>query len=220
MDLTTQTPEQIDTQLAEVYGRWYKTMDVVGTVEGYIKKHHEGAAKFAQGMRVYRSCTPERLAELEAKLEAARAAADVVLAEAEPFEAEFTRRGGWSRFYQVQDGHIHSSRHCHSCRPTTRYGWHPEWSGRTEEEALAALIEESRKTILCTFCYPSAPVAWTKPREEEGLCQGGGTWDYDRNVGARLGYMSGNYAVCGHCHTRQTVLRGGKLRKHKLEAAA
>lgn len=63
----------------------------------------------------------------------------------------------WSRFYLVPAGHIHSSMFCHSCYPDTQYAWLPELSGDTEAEAVAAEGE-----ILCTFCFPSAPVAWTE----------------------------------------------------------
>jgi hypothetical protein len=63
----------------------------------------------------------------------------------------------WSRFYLVPAGHIHSSMECHSCYPDTQYAWLPELSGDTEAEAVAAEGE-----ILCTFCFPSAPVAWTE----------------------------------------------------------
>jgi hypothetical protein len=64
----------------------------------------------------------------------------------------------WSRFYLVVgtgQGHIHKDMNCHSCYPTTEYAWLPELSGDSEAEAVAAEGE-----ILCTFCFPTAPVAW------------------------------------------------------------
>lgn len=64
----------------------------------------------------------------------------------------------WSRFYLVVgtgQGHIHKDMNCHSCYATTEYAWLPELSGDSEEEAVAAEGE-----ILCTFCFPTAPVAW------------------------------------------------------------
>lgn len=72
--------------------------------------------------------------------------------------AEYARRP-WTRFLRVTSsagGHVHSSMHCSTCRPTTTYGWHPELSGKTEADAVAVLGPE-----LCSVCYPSAPVAWT-----------------------------------------------------------
>jgi hypothetical protein len=65
----------------------------------------------------------------------------------------------WSRFYLVagNNGHIHKSMNCHSCYDDTKYIWLVELSGDSEEEAVAAEGE-----ILCTFCFTSAPVAWTE----------------------------------------------------------
>lgn len=64
----------------------------------------------------------------------------------------------WSRFYLVvgnANGHIHKDLACHSCYPDTQYAWLPELSGDSEAEAV-----EAEGEILCTFCFPSAPVAW------------------------------------------------------------
>lgn len=64
----------------------------------------------------------------------------------------------WSRFFLVTSsaGHVHSSTYCHTCKPTTTYGWLPELSGKSEEEAVTAL-----GTVLCSVCFPSAPIAHT-----------------------------------------------------------
>lgn len=69
---------------------------------------------------------------------------------------------GWSRFFLVQSkaghkaGHIHRSMTCSTCRPTTRFGWLPHLSGQTEADAVNEL-----GAMLCTVCFPSAPVEWT-----------------------------------------------------------
>lgn len=75
-------------------------------------------------------------------------------------EAEYNRRGGWSRFFLVtsSQGHIHSTTACSTChtyRSSASFGWLPEVSGKTEAEAVAAHGE-----TLCSVCFPSAPVAW------------------------------------------------------------
>ena len=50
--------------------------------------------------------------------------------------------------------------HCPTCnRQTsepTRFAWLPELSGLTERDAV-----EAHGAILCTVCFPSAPVEWT-----------------------------------------------------------
>lgn len=121
---------------------------------------------------------------------------------------------GWQRFFLVQDGHIHASTGCHSLRPTTRIGWLPKLSGETEAEAVA-----EHGAMLCTFCFPTAPVEWTDGRKADDhlYCAGGGTWDYPRET-ARLGYYTGNYGVCTHCGEKITVTSTGKMRKHKKPA--
>jgi hypothetical protein len=61
---------------------------------------------------------------------------------------------GWSRFFLVTSspGHVHSSMHCSSCRPTTTYGWLPELSGKDEATAVGEL-----GPTLCSVCFTSAP---------------------------------------------------------------
>jgi hypothetical protein len=84
-----------------------------------------------------------------------------LLAEAAPLEQEFAARW-WSRFFLVtsSDGHIHSSMSCSSCRPTTTYGWLPNMSGMTQEQAMDALDEMGPgRSALCSVCFPDAPVA-------------------------------------------------------------
>ncbi|MFF7198276.1 hypothetical protein ACFZAM_31775 [Streptomyces sp. NPDC008079] len=70
-------------------------------------------------------------------------------------DREWTVRGGWPRFFLVQDGHIHIGRQCHTLRMTTQLFWRPELSGLTEEDAV-----KQEGPFLCTFCYPSAPTDW------------------------------------------------------------
>ncbi len=68
------------------------------------------------------------------------------------------RANPWSRFFLVvsSDGHIHSSTHCSTCRYHTVYSWLPDLSGTDEATAVEQVGE-----ILCSICFPSAPVEWT-----------------------------------------------------------
>lgn len=75
--------------------------------------------------------------------------------EREPLDAEY-RSAPWNRFFLVPGGHIHSSQGCFTLRPTTQIGWLPQLSGLTEADAVAA-----HGTVLCSHCFPSAPVEWT-----------------------------------------------------------
>lgn len=81
----------------------------------------------------------------------------------------------WSRFYLVTPkGHIHSSMYCSTCYDSTHFVWLPELSGLTEADAV-----EQHGAILCTVCYPSAPVEWTNgyDKNDEDYCQGKVNWN-------------------------------------------
>jgi len=96
-----------------------------------------------------------RLVEARATVEAARLAFDLA-------EQQYE---GWARFYLVQNngGHIHKERWCQTCNKrgkATRFGWLPELAALTEAEAVAA-----HGAVLCTVCFPTAPVEWTDGRK-------------------------------------------------------
>lgn len=85
-----------------------------------------------------------------------------IVAQTTELDDEFRRRP-WSRFFLVTSstgGHVHSSMHCHTCRWDTEFGWLPSLSGKDEPTAVA-----DQGAILCTACYPSAPVEWTRGKE-------------------------------------------------------
>lgn len=78
------------------------------------------------------------------------------LAEVAPFEAEYSRRGGWSRYFVVQNdnGHIHSSMQCSTCNregQLTRFGWLTGFSG-----VAAELLTDQVGPTACTVCFPWA----------------------------------------------------------------
>lgn len=78
-------------------------------------------------------------------------------AEAAPLHALYNEHR-WSRFFLVlnTNGHIHRDTSCSTCFITTDFGWLPELSGLTEVDAV-----EQQGEILCSVCFPSAPVEWT-----------------------------------------------------------
>ena len=83
--------------------------------------------------------------------------------------AEFTRRGGWTRAYLVDnaDGHVHNTDACSSFRIGTRYHWLTELSGQAESEIVELAGERA-----CTICFPTAPVDVLKrPSKLEGPAQ-------------------------------------------------
>lgn len=155
------------------------------------------------------------------RLATARAAAETLNDEIAPLNTVYFKAGGWSRFFVVHGGHIHSSTECSTCnngRERTRLGWLPNLSGRTEAEAVA-----EHGAILCTICFPTAPTAWTNHYELQAAqkaadrCPGSGTLDYPDET-ARTGYYTGNYGICRRCDQKVTITRTGKMRAHKPQA--
>ena len=95
--------------------------------------------------------------------EAQKELADLDDAQAELLEAELAERkqaalwashGMWLRYSIVPGGHIHTNgRACHTLRPTTDVRWAHPVSGDSVAEAI-----EVYGDVLCTHCFPEAPV--------------------------------------------------------------
>jgi hypothetical protein len=118
---------------------------------------------------------------------------------------------GWTRFYLVK--HIHNTTACSSFRPGTKIGWLPNLSGQTEAEAVA-----EHGAILCTKCFPSAPVEMTDGRgvPSDGTCPGSGS-AFDPARPNTAGLYFGPQAECPSCG-QQVALKSrhsSQVRKHK-----
>jgi hypothetical protein len=160
MNIQTATPAEIDTELAQVEEKLYDAIARQAQQQDNVREIEEALKAKAEGR-------PTRLSYLrDGDLDRARASlrslqdkVDALVAQAAPFRAEYTRRGGWTRAFLVFDGHIHRSVNCTTCYDTTRFGWLPAMSGLTEEEIVAAAGADA-----CTVCYPLAPVETAGPR--------------------------------------------------------
>lgn len=66
-------------------------------------------------------------------------------------EAEYTRRGGWARYYVVDNnnGHLHTHTRCQNTYETTEWVWMPGMSGMTKAEAVA-----EGGSLTCLSCFP------------------------------------------------------------------
>lgn len=154
--LALKTPVDVDTQLADVYNRYYKALAPIVEAQTRLKatKKRLDPNSYGYNARYVDSATRD-VAYFERKIQEARDAANLVMEEAKPFEEEYTRRGGWTRAFLVDNagGHVHKSMHCSTCYPTTRFTWLPSYSGGTENTIVDDAGEKA-----CTECYPSAPV--------------------------------------------------------------
>lgn len=167
---------EIDTQLAELWQEAAKIdsrMDsarfslarVAGVKPVYETKHRRVIPKsVSELLEMIDAQLPTKVGYLKTEAESAVAEWHELVAEsranreaAQPLE-DIYQAEQWSRFFLVLNngGHIHSSMQCSTCRWDTRFGWLPELSGLTEADAV-----ESQGAILCTVCFPSAPVEWT-----------------------------------------------------------
>lgn len=137
--LAEQTPAEID---AELYRIWQSEQSALVEINYY-----RGRGK--SGFRA------------DEYLTAAQSKYDIARAEAIPFSAEFTRRGGWSRYFLVTNanGHVHRELTCSTCYPDTQYAWLPSLSGCDERAMVGEWGEKA-----CTVCFPNAP---TYPRFSE-----------------------------------------------------
>lgn len=240
MELSTATPQQIDTELARLSVELFKARslrdaamqsmhstvgdreigrgrgkhwqmsdgDVIAAMRAWLASG-EYFAPAKQAMRytiTQGQRTMDRFAEQMNKI-------DEIRAQMRPLDAEYDRRP-WSRFFlcTANNGHIHSSTSCHTLYITSQLAWNPELSGLSETEAVAKL-----GPILCTVCFPSAPVEWTrdpkdiKAEAEQGLyCEGGRPKDADMR-------KRSPYGTCPSCGEKVSVTSTGKTRKHKAQ---
>lgn len=155
IDLATATPAEIDTILADIY---YAEFVAESRARDLRARADEAENYYHYDYRTRTRTLKPRLKEA-ARLRALAEEQDAIAAEkAEemaPYEAEFARRGGWTRAFLVVTngtGHVHRSRACHTCYITTQFHWVTAFSGHDEDEIVEAAGERA-----CTICYPSAP---------------------------------------------------------------
>lgn len=206
LDLETATPAQIDSALFPLWAeRWtYATWR-------YSEKQRLANFLFpAEARRRDRYALiphvldvpriQERLAAHDARL------AEIAAAIA-PIDAEFERRGGWSRYLFVQAGHLHRSG-CSTLRPTTQTYLFAEASGLDAEEIVAKFTFTA-----CTKCWKDAPVRTADV--DPNVCPGSGKGASP--IDPRAYRM---YAKCPSCGETVAVTKNWNVRKHNKPEGA
>lgn len=129
---------------------------------------------------------------------------------------EWSMNGRWSRFYLVPGGHIHRNPGCHSLRPTTHITWLPELSGESDADAV-----KEHGPLLCTFCFPDAPVEWTNGEKapDATVCTGSGKY-VGNTMTDKEKRLYRKYTACPECGLSQSVTSAYKIRKHKKAKSA
>lgn len=198
------TPAEIDTA-------WLAAMQPLAKLRARVNELHAKAAKYRKHGGNYAKQADEYVEQADA-LKPEIEAAKLPL---KPYEAEWEKRGGWTRAYLVPDGHIHKTTACHSLYPTTLISWLPEQSGWDEEK-----IVEAAGMMACTFCYPSAPVdalrAAAAAEKAKGECPG--SRGYDHTGWRQTSYTGTGRARCNRCGQTIGTSTTGKLRAHKAAA--
>ena len=151
--LSGSAPKDIDTTLAGIYNAYAEEAVKVKGLDKEISSLKQRIDSYPEGSRWKKNAEdamPSKV-KLRAKYDAL---AQEILEEAVPYEAEFRRRGGWTRAFLVRNsnGHVHKNRSCPTTFPTTQYAWLPDYSGGDE----AKVVDDAGESA-CTVCYPSAP---------------------------------------------------------------
>ena len=162
------TPAEVDNILVDAMGTIGENEAVIDQQEHRIEIYEERVENYTPMLeyptlsvadRTYWEGQLAKTAVLIAQAKEDIAARNETLIAARKVEAvcttEFYRRGGWTRFWIVvnSNGHIHSSRSCTTCFPTTQFAWLPELSGSNDAEVVELAGESA-----CTICFPNAPV--------------------------------------------------------------
>lgn len=155
MDINTATPARIDGEIARIEG-------VCATLHGTIARseHVIGQAEECRASgEVYAADLIARHTESIATCRTRLAELGAQLA---PLEAEYRRRGGWTRTYLVDNtgGHVHTTTACRNTYPTTRFAWITDLSGSTPEEVVALA---GARTCLTCFAEVRAEIVAGRP---------------------------------------------------------
>jgi hypothetical protein len=151
----------IDTQLADLYAQTATVRTALDSAVNALAYDlgHRGTIRpaLAELLVQVEGNDDPRILRVIAGIERHQAALAAIREQQAPLEAIFDARQ-WSRFFLVTNtnGHIHSSLNCSTCRWDTQFAWLPNLSGLTEQDAV-----EEWGGILCSVCFPSAPVEHT-----------------------------------------------------------
>lgn len=148
------TPVQIDTvfaELVELRARATSFRNAHLAVEARARKSlesmaEENAALWGERYRTQIASAAESARDQQRII-------DLIILHGRPLESEFRARGGWTRAYLVPQGHLHLSRSCSTCFPTTAFHWVVQLSGADETAIVEAAADRA-----CTVCFPTAPV--------------------------------------------------------------
>jgi hypothetical protein len=150
MDTATATPAEIDIEIC----RLENIMSASGQRLVSLRRDFGEAKTQAAGYGATRRV--RSIEEITADIEATEKIRFATHHQLSPLYDEFIRRGGWTRWYLVPNGHLHYDVSGDRCSriPTTEHYWMTDHSGRSADEMI-----ELAGDRVCTTCFPDAPVA-------------------------------------------------------------
>jgi hypothetical protein len=155
-EIATATPAEIDTEIQRLsMGRQRLGLQLI-TLRRMLGQAENKETGYGSS---YRGPSATELRKQIATAE--REISDLIEAEL-PLGREFVRRGGWSRYFLVDDGHLHydvSGDRCNRDFRTTHY-WLTEFSGWDSDKVINGDGDSHRGAgeRVCTKCFPDAPV--------------------------------------------------------------
>jgi hypothetical protein len=135
-NLFTATPAEIDTEIARLQGQ-------LGSLHAMRHRAHQMlTSEFST--EAERDEAREAYGEANSKISVL---GNLIYA----LESEYGRRGGWMRYYVVDNnnGHLHTTTHCQTTYDTTEWVWMPGMSGMTKAQAV---VEGG--SLTCLACFP------------------------------------------------------------------
>lgn len=135
MNLTTASPREIDTRIAEITNAIASLNNAMHRLIGTAKNPYLSQADRDEARNEF----DEKGTQV-----------DALHAELLTLNGEFARRNGWTRFYMVDNnnGHLHTTRHCSTTYTTTSWYWMVDMSGLTKAEAV-----ELGGKLTCLACF-------------------------------------------------------------------
>lgn len=136
MQIATASPAEIDGEIVATR-RQRGNVDHSIRIQQYIFEN-----KFASA---------EKRAASETKIRELIAQENELATQERELHGEFNARGGWTRYYIVQNtgGHVHTSMDCNTCFDTTDFGWLTQFSGTGHDEMGTLSGMDA-----CAICFP------------------------------------------------------------------
>jgi hypothetical protein len=140
--VTKEFAVKIDTELSQLHHKhWVLINDLESAIDSvkFYEKHYPNSV--------------EKIQEYNNKIEKIESSINEVNVEINKLNKIYNQ-DPWTRAFLViaSNGHVHKSRDCSTCFPTTRYQWLVQYSNDDEN----TIVEDAGQDA-CTVCYPSAP---------------------------------------------------------------